>query len=91
MAKAINVDENAGHRRELRALRDLQASEGWKLFAPKLAENLQARIDGLSARGVTPERRAENVEGYHDAAELAGWLDKRIAKLTDLIRQHDQQ
>ena len=92
MARDLITDEQAdGYKRELKALNELAASPGWKLFAPKLAENEKARLQGCTAKGVTPEKRAEHIEGYHDAVELAGWLPKRIEFLTAKVREYHNQ
>ena len=92
MAREQITNEQAEDcKRELAALRAMVEGPGWKkYFAPKLAEKERERLAGLSARGLTLEKRAEHIEGYHDAVELASWAEKRIEHLTAKVKEYER-
>jgi hypothetical protein len=82
-------NEEQAHKQveRLQGLRALEKNPVWKEVQAKLDKALRDAAEGISARGKTPEQRAEWVELYHFAKETAGWLEKETVGTDAHLRE----
>lgn len=77
-------DQAAAKARELRELRELEASPGYRQFVlPRIEKARGVHLAECASLVLTPEKRAEHIQAYHLALELLQMVPLRIKKLQE--------